>query len=57
MRPQTKGAGSTDIFRVIAPQTPHYPRAGLHWRDNVLRIRVAASLRSAPHEFLIRYAS
>ena len=28
MRPQTKGAGSTDIFRVNAPQTPHYPCAG-----------------------------
>jgi hypothetical protein len=34
MRPQTKGTGSTDIFRVNAPQTPHYPGAGLHWRDN-----------------------
>ena len=34
MRPQTKGAGSTDIFRVNAPKIPHYPGAGLHWRDN-----------------------
>ncbi len=34
MRPQTKGAGSTDIFRVNAPQTPHHPGAGLNWRDN-----------------------
>jgi len=34
MRPQTKGVGSTDIFRVNAPQTPHYPGAGLNWRDN-----------------------
>src|SRR5262245_46450074 len=34
MRPQTKGAGSTDISRVNAPQTPHYHGAGLHWRDN-----------------------
>ena len=34
MRPQTKGAGSTDIFRVNAPKILHYTGAGMHWRDN-----------------------
>jgi hypothetical protein len=28
MRPQTKSTGSTDNFRVNAPQIPHYPSGG-----------------------------
>ena len=53
MRPQTKGTGPTDIFRVNAQQTPHDPGAFLHWRDDSDYIAVGRVLAARCTCFLI----